>query len=53
VCSGVTGFLDEAFLLLRLGRVSKLTCKAIGGTECTWELRLAPDVDISDLATFE
>jgi hypothetical protein len=52
-CSGVTGFLDEAFTMLKLGRVSKTTCKAIGGTECTWELRLDPDVDVSELIAFE
>lgn len=52
-CSGVTGFLDEAFSMLKVGRVSKTTCRAIGGTACTWELRLDPEVDVSELVAFE
>jgi hypothetical protein len=53
MCAGVTGFLDEAFSMLHLGRVSLLSCKAVGGTECAWELRLGPQVDVSDLVAFE
>jgi hypothetical protein len=53
VCAVITGFLDEALSMLGLGRVSLLTCKAGGGSECAWELRLNPDVDLSELVAFE
>jgi hypothetical protein len=53
MCAGVTGFLDEAFAMLKLGRVSKATCRAVGSSECTWDLRLDPDVDVSELIAFE
>lgn len=52
-CVSVTGFLDEAFSMLRLGRVHKLACTASGAAECLWELRLHSSVDPAELSAFE
>jgi hypothetical protein len=53
VCANVTGFLDEAFTMLHLGHVTKVACKAAGNAECTWQLRVDPGVDVSELTAFE
>ena len=52
-CASVTGFLDEAFSMLKLGRVRKQACTAAGATACAWELRLQPDVEVAELVAFE